>query len=192
MFNTAIVSLALLFSTPAFSATSSEFRGYFSVNQILRERLFLPGTEFELGRYVAQSYSTLGGSLLDLLGTYKSSGGKFNNGIPNALNMLLWHVLLSGLSADVGKICTREPTLDFTPTFVNSVLPLCNWPNGIARGEAVLLNFWLTVMSYDAPLTEYGEWKAFLADPEASFQGAEAVEWITLSVLNNRYLLLKQ
>ena len=193
-------SLILLFVFSVFVAeaaappSSAEFRGYTATNRTLSERLIERGHAFQGGVYLGEQYNPMTLNLLDLVGTYKSgsAGERFKNGVPNSLNMLLWHLMLSGLSGDVSKICSGENAREFRIDFQERVRALCSWPAGASRADAVLFDYWLATMGYDAPLTEYQVWKEFALGPAmADFQGAEAVEWLTLSILNNPYFLLR-
>lgn len=177
-------------STPS----SGQYRGYVMINRILRERMFEPKSGFELGYYVGQSYRAQGSNLLDLLGTYKSASAsdKFRNGEPNAINLVIWHLVFAGIAKDIAQTCTGARPLDFTDEFVSRVRALCAWPERTSQSDAILLDFWLGIMSYDAPLSEFYEWKAFAHSPEmAALKGPMAVEMLAMSVLNNPYFLLR-
>jgi hypothetical protein len=194
----ALISIiAVVVSLSASVASASivgEFRGYVAVNRALNDRIMKDGSYLELGYYVGQSYDMTAMNLLDLLGTFKagSAGARFRNGSPNSLNMLLWHLLLSGLSRDFAKTCAGDTSLALSAEFAARLAPLCAWPQASAMTDAVLLDFWLGLIAYDAPLTEFYEWKRFVTSGAMSgFKGAEAVEWISLSVLNNPYFLLR-
>ena len=198
MLKCTIVLSLILFSFSGATSTNvgvSEFRGYIATNRLLRERLFMPGSSFELGTYIGQEYDPLAGNLLDLLGTYKTGFGvgSFRNGKPNALNMLLWHMLFSDLAKDVSKVCKGGNPIKFNPTFIEKVTPLCHWPNGSALSSTTLYTFWESLMGVEAPLSEFDVWEKFVSSPEmTSIRGEDAVEWLTLSVLNNPYFLLRQ
>ena len=190
----AFVFLILACEVSYAASGAAEYRGYVSVNRILRERFMLPGSSFELGSYVGQEYDPVSGNLLDLLGTYKTGFGvgHFRNGKPNSLNMLLWHLLLSEFAKDVAKICTGQNTLKFNAQFLDSVQGLCQWPSGNAMNSERLHIFWDRIIKHEAPETEYPLWEKFVTSNQMMhFQKGEAVEWITLSVLMNPYFLLK-
>lgn len=175
------------------SAGMSEYRGYVTVNRLLLERLFNPGVDFELGRSIGESYDPNTTNLLDLLGTYKTGFGstEFRNGRPNSLNILIWHLLLSEFSKDIGRICLGKNALTFNAEFVTSVSTICRWPDG-PRTEEDLFKFWTLIMDHDAPLSEFTQWETFaMSDEMSQFRGAEAVEWLALSALNNPYFLLR-
>lgn len=172
----------------------AEFRGYVRTNTILRERLFKPGSNFELGAYVGQQYAGYGTNLLDLLGTQKNgfAGGRFRNGIPNSLNMLIWHMLFTRLAGDVAKLCEGKNDLEFNDRLLGSVRPFCGYPEGRSDWEESLFQLWMTIMAFDAPLSEFQAWRVFWVSPEArGLKGEEAVEWMILSILNNPYFLLR-
>ncbi len=176
------------------SVVPGELRGYVAINRAVNERLIKDGSYLELGTYVGQNYDMMSMNLLDLLGTYKagSAGARFRNGTPNSLNMLLWHLLLSGLARDLAKVCAGDASLPLSAEFTARLSPLCAWPQESAMTDAALLDFWLGLMAYDAPLTEFYEWKRFVTSGAMSgFRGAEAVEWLSLSILNNPHFLLR-
>lgn len=192
--------ICFLFLAFPFSATqaagpgSAEFRGYMKVNDLVRERLLQSGADFELSQYLGQSYDPFGTNLLDLLGTHKSgfAGGRFRNGTPNSLNMLIWHMLFSKLATDVALLCTGEAALPFSSGFINAAVPFCEFPHRTADWDDQLFKLWLTVMNFDAPLSEYQEWRKFWVGPGAAgLRGPEALEWMVLSIVNNPYFLLR-
>ncbi len=193
----ALVSLFLDFRFSAAQAAgpgAAEFRGYMKVNDLVRERLLERGSDFELSQYLGQSYDPFGTNLLDLLGTHKSgfAGGRFRNGTPNSLNMLIWHMLFSKLATDVSLLCTGEAVLPFSVGFRKAAAPFCEFPFRMANWDDQLFTLWLTVMNFDAPLTEYQEWRKFWISPQASaLRGPEALEWMVLSIVNNPYFLLR-
>jgi hypothetical protein len=187
------IGLALLAGCLSVTATAAEFRGYVRINQTISDRLLEPGQSLELGQYVGQDYEYLYPNLLDLLGSYKgiTTSEDFRNGTPNALSMLLWHMLFSGLARDVSAICGGEMPKPFAPHFVAHVKPLCDWPADSARATPVLYEVWMDLMGYDAPTSEFEEWRRFMqSEAMLTYQGAEAVEWVVLSTLTNPYFLL--
>lgn len=192
-----MLSFVLLLTLPvpaqATAAGAAEFRGYMAANQLLRERVFEEGSEFQLGQYVGQSYHPMQTNLLDLLGTYKTGfGGGFRNGKPNALNMLLWHLLLSEFSNDVAKACKGNSELDLNDAFLARLKGLCESTTGLRASQDVLFDYWLALMGHDAPVSEFREWERFVSTaPMSDLRGAEAVEQATLSILNSSYFLLK-
>jgi hypothetical protein len=188
--------LVLVFACVFSVRAAEEFRGYSSVNQLLQERLMRPGSVFELGQFLGQRYSEGESNLLDLMGTYKSGlwgSPGFKNGQPNALNMLLWHLVLSGLSQDMGRVCADEQKVEYSDEWLEVLKNICAAPQGHALGGDQLLQFWLAAMGYDAPRSEFEQWQAFVNAPElVSLPRPEAVEWMSLALLNNPYFLLRR
>jgi hypothetical protein len=173
-------------------AGQTRFRGYSEVNQIVRERLFEPGSSFQLGRYLEESYSDRDANLLDLLGTYKGDdlGSKFKNGSPNSANMLIWHFLMASLARDVSRQCGWGGELDLRRDFRKAVENACEWPSPAARSPEALESFWTLVMGYDAPRSEFLTWKEFIQDGEFA-SSEEAVFTMMLTITSNPHFLLK-
>ena len=194
---TILYSLFLVFpfsTAMAAGPGAAEFRGYVKVNDLVRERLLESGSNFELSLYLGQNYDPFGTNLLDLLGTHKSgfAGGRFRNGTPNSLNMLIWHMLFSKLATDVSLLCTGEAALPFSVGFKNAAEPFCEFPYRATNWDDQLFTLWLTVMNFNAPLSEYEEWRKFWLSPSAAnLRGPEALEWMVLSIVNNPYFLLR-
>jgi len=186
-----ILAVALVWGSSALPGPA-RFRGYSEINQVLRQRLFVPATRFQLGQYLEESYSDLGSNLLDLLGTYKGDdlGSEFKNGSPNSANMLLWHFLMASLARDVSKECGRGTALDLREDFRAAVLNACKWPAPAARSSEALENFWTLVMGYDAPRSEFLTWKEFIQANE--FASSEAAVFnMLLTITSNPHFLLR-
>ena len=109
--------------------------------------------------------------------------------MPNALNMTIWHVALSGFAKAVGQSCTT-PRLAFHPRFIATLHKLCAWPAAEARDESVLLEFWTSVMGYNASEDEYVAWRDFFLREYASQPAAEAIAAMTFAITMNPSFLL--
>src|SRR6185437_16949201 len=100
---------------------------------------------------------------MQLLGSYDDNSGNdaFRNGDPNALNMLLWQMLLQLTTSDIASHCKKEEKLPYSAFFQSVIDPLCDWPSPAAKTEDHLRNFWLALMGYDAPEEEFLAWEKF-------------------------------
>lgn len=178
----------IIFENPA-QALPTEFRGHYAVQMGLHERVFQTPNRFNLMTYLGS------GELLNLLGTYNvgpAGHSRFQNGIPNSTNMLLWHIAMSGLAKEISRICTNTSGLDFKPEFLVTLRSVCLWPAPEAKSEALLLDFWFYLMGYEALESEYEAWRDFfLLGPYAQGDGSETVSAMALSIFMNPYFLLK-
>ncbi len=177
----------------------AEFKGYVEINQILNLRFFGGENKFELGEVINEKYndssSTIfGGSLLALLGGYQISGygTQFRNGVPNGLNMLLWYLLLHHFSQKVSDVCNNAtPALPLSDYLKSTLQPFCHWPWNKDNPEA-LTEYWLLVMSFDAPLEEMSGWQDFARRESLKSQSSSDVIFqLTMAILYNPYFLLK-
>lgn len=176
------------------SSQASEFRGYVETNQLIRERLIDSDSRFEIGSLISERYNDFGTSILDLLGTYKSSGVSlgFKNGQPNSANMLVWKMILSEFSNQIGGLCYGADAHIFNDAFKKIVVPICDWSKDSARSEDNLKALWLAIMDYDAPEEEYQIWRDFfLKDEWRAAQPSDVVSAMTASILMSPYFLLR-
>jgi hypothetical protein len=67
---------------------------------------------------------------------------------------------------------------------------LCTWPAAEAKSDAGLLDFWLAVMGYNAPESEYAAWRDFFRSAYADRPAAETVSAMTFAITMNPYFLL--
>ena len=67
---------------------------------------------------------------------------------------------------------------------------LCAWPAESAKSDAVLQEFWLSVMGYNAPEAEYAAWRDFFRQSYGQRAAAETVAAMTLAITMNPYFLL--
>jgi hypothetical protein len=182
-----------------------EYRGYVEINQTLRTRLLESGTAsywFSLGRYIGENSDRFDG-LPVLLGGFsgEATNNDFRNGNPNAMNMLLWQIALSGLAGDVAGSCgTNNNPLKlgfaykYNDQFAARLKKLCAWPAVEAKTEDNLLKLWLSVMSFDAPKQEYEAWRDFFlasSSPFANSPSKDAVKAMMRAMLLSPYFLLE-
>ena len=186
-----ILILSFLSILPAFG----EYRGYEAVNTILAERLISPDSPFGLAVYLGEPIQRIDNSLRDLLGTYNGSvlGSKFRNGKANPVSILLWYTAFEGLARDIVSRCEGEAksSQKFSERFVQSLMPLCNWPSGDSKSDSTLFAFWVSLMDFDAPEEEFLAWKAYFTSSESSLY-KEVISAMVISIFMNPHFLLKK
>lgn len=199
------IALALFSGSAAFGAalenSPAPFRGYTEINRDLRDALMQPDSSWHLGRYLSDERGEprRSGGLLALLGTYAGTdlGGGFQNAQPGGMNMLLWYVAFSGLSLDVGALCSATPPekpLPWNEEFKTLVVSLCEWPRaGLADDGSKLLDFWLWLVGFDVPMEEFDAWKEFVLQPELQQSSAKnALAAMVVAALYNPHYLLRK
>lgn len=175
----------------------SEYKGYQDINKILKVRAFVPGADpFELYRYLGAA----GVSLSALLGQWNGFGvqSSFLNGKPNTINLILWHLALSGFAQDLARVCpdaTEKPTFktdSLNPLLLKSLQTLCSWPDASAKNADNLMALWMSLMGFDAPYEEFLAWQEFLHSPEmGQTPAAQALPDAITAIFLNPHFLLK-
>jgi hypothetical protein len=181
-----IALLGLCVLPLAAAAQSSQFKGWPAVTRELSTRLAPPGQELPLDQFLPAD------GLNELLGTWDRFGDEhsFTNGTPNAVNMVIWRVALSGFARSVADSC-ETPRLSFQARFLATLRRLCTWPNAEAKAESVMLDFWFGVMGYNAPESEYRAWREFFLTSSYRDRPAhETIDAMTLAITMNPYFLL--
>ena len=180
----ALVALALL-PTDHAMAQSSQFKGWAAISKELSTRIAPKDQPLDLDEFLPSE------SMDDLLGTWTTFGSehRFRNGVPNALNMTIWHVALSGFAKAVGQSCTT-PRLAFHPRFIATLHKVCVWPAAESREEHVLLEFWTSVMGYNASEDEYAAWRDFFLREYAKQPAGETIAAMTFAITMNPSFLL--
>ena len=184
-----VASLALAASLVASmepaSAQTSRFKGWAAISKELSTRIAPRDAPLDLDRFLPAE------DMEDLLGTWSTFGTEhnFKNGLPNPVNVAIWHVALSGFAQSVAGSCDKAQ-LQFHPRFSAILAKLCTWPAAEARSEAVLLDYWWSIMGHNAPEEEFVAWRDFIT---GTYQGRPAHETIadmTLAIAMNPYFLL--
>jgi hypothetical protein len=183
----AMLALAALALLPAerTSAQSSQFKGWAAISKELSVRIAPKDEPLDLDEFLPSE------SMDDLLGTWTTFGSehRFRNGVPNALNMTIWHVALSGFAKAVGQSCIT-PRLAFHPRFIATLHKLCAWPAPESRDEHVLLAFWTSIMGYNASEDEYAAWRDFFLREYAKQPASETIAAMTFAITMNPSFLL--
>lgn len=186
-----ILALVLLLGLAAGAAraevTSSQFKGLAAASRELSGRIAAKDAPFELASFLPAK------DLDALLGSWANFGSEhsFRNGVPNSLNMVIWHATLSRFAAAIGDSCAG-PRLAFHPRFQATLRKVCAWPAEEARSDAVLEEFWLALMGYGAPEAEFAAWRDFFRAAYVGKPAAETVAAMTLAITMNPHFLLHQ
>lgn len=179
------LAFALCVATQVGNAQTSQFKGWYVVTNELSTRIAPKGAPLDLDRFLP------GEDMEDLLGTWFRFGGEhvYQNGLPNSVNMVIWHVSLSRFSKSMAASC-KFPEFAFHPHFLATLKKLCAWPAPEARSEQVLLDFWLSVMGYNAPEDEFLAWRDFFLHSYRNRPANETVDAMTLAITMNPHFLL--
>ncbi len=194
--------LILLLAPGSASAQPALYRGFSAIERLLAERILMEGSEFsfqksylKLESPIPEAPSPDTFSLISLLGAYDpfSGNNQFQNGVPNAINMMLWQLLLQLTADDVGNYCRGAGRLPLHPFFKAILDPICRWPAAEAKTDGNLRNFWLSVMGYDAPEEEFLAWERFALTSRLSEKPAvEAVSQLFFLITYNPHFLLRK
>jgi hypothetical protein len=184
----AAAAITLIFSTISTTqskAQNAQFKGWAAISRELSTRLAAPGASLDLHKFVPAD------DLDELLGTWNRFGDEhtLQNGSPNSVSMVIWRVALSGFAKSVAGSC-GQPRLSFHERFLTTLRKLCRWPAPEAKSDAVLQEFWFSVMGYNAPQSEYTAWREFFLASYASRPAAETIDAMTLAITMNPYFLL--
>ena len=199
----------LLFVTLLISGVSAQasqlgdYRGYFAVQRTVAERGFLPYQAPELAAYVVPSGTpVMPGvipSVVDLLGIYGGNlNADFKNGTPNVVSVLVYHVMFSGFSKDLGSLCDSASPDPFklragrNPSLTAALESICAWPAESARTEDTLFSYWTLWMGFDAPQEEFEAWQDFVLKTYSNSSAVETVNAISLAIFLNPHFLLRK
>ena len=186
-----LLAIALLFVLAAGAARaevlSSQFKGLAAASRELSSRIAPKDAPIELGNFLPAE------DLDGLLGSWANFGSEhnFRNGVPNSLNMVIWHATLSRFAAAMGDSCAN-PRLAFHPRFRATLQKVCTWPAEGAQADATLQEFWLALMGYAAPEAEFAAWRDFFRAAYVGKPAAETVAAMTLAIAMNPHFLLHQ
>lgn len=186
-----LLALALVLGLGAGGAraevTSSQFKGLAAASRELSSRIAAEGAPIELDSFLPAK------DLDSLLGSWANFGSEhsFRNGVPNSLNMVIWHATLSRFAAAVGDSCAG-PRLSFHPRFRATLRRVCAWPADEAKSDDALLAFWLALMGHGAPEAEFAAWRDFFRASYSGKPAAETVAAMTLAITMNPHFLLHQ
>ena len=177
--------VAIVLATLQVRAESSQFKGLEAISRELSTRIAPKDKPLDLDQFLPSA------SMDELLGTWSTFGAEhdFRNGVPNGLNLMIWQVTLARFAQEVGQSCTT-PRLALHPRFIATLRRLCAWPATDAKDDGVLLDFWTSLMGYDATPNEFVAWRDFFLRDYRDRPAAETVAAMTLAVaMNPRFLL---
>jgi hypothetical protein len=168
-------------------AAGSRLKGLSALSKELSARIAPEDGPIELDRFMPAD------GLDDLVGTWAAFGTehKFQNGMPNAVNMVLMRLTFSGFAQSLAKSCA-SPQMLLNDGFYDTLETLCTWPSQDAKSDAVLTAFWLALAGYNAPQEEFQVWRDFIIGTYGEKKAPEAIEAMTLALLMNPYVLLEQ
>lgn len=168
-------------------AAGARLKGLSALSKELSARIAPEDGPIELDRFMPAD------GLDDLVGTWSAFGTehKFQNGMPNAVNMVLMRLTFSGFAQSLAKSCA-SPQLLLNDRFYDTLEALCAWPAREAKSDAVLTAFWLAMAGYNAPEEEYRIWRDFILGTYGEKKAQEAIEAMTLALMMNPYVLLEQ
>ena len=181
-----LFAACIAFAAPA-GAADARLKGLSALSKELSARIAPEDGPIELDRFMPSD------GLDDLVGTWSAFGTehKFQNGMPNAVNMVLMRLTFSGFAQSLAKSCA-SPHLLLNEHFYDTLEALCTWPSQEAKSDTVLTAFWLAMAGYNAPEEEYRIWRDFIRATYGEKKAPEAIEAMTLALLMNPYVLLEQ
>ena len=181
-----LFAACLVFAAPA-GAAGGRLKGLSALSKELSARIAPEDGPIELDRFMPAD------GLDDLVGTWSTFGTehKVQNGMPNAVNMVLMRLTFSGFAQSLAKSCA-SPRLLLNEQFYDTLETLCTWPSQEAKSDAVLTAFWLALAGYNAPQEEFQIWRDFIIGTYGEKKAPEAIEAMTLALLMNPYVLLEQ
>ena len=167
------------------AAQTSRFKGWAAISKELSTRIAPKGETLDLDRFLPAA------DMEDLLGSWSTFGSEhaFQNGLPNSVSIAIWHATLSNFAKSIGASCS-QPQLEFHPKFAQILQTLCTWPAAGARTDALLMDYWLSIMGYNAPEAEYVAWRDYFLASYKDRPAAETVTAMTLAITMNPYFLL--
>ncbi len=165
----------------------ANFKGDYVIGKTLEERLMPDGKTFNFDQYTSDP------GLSYLLGVWDDFGTQhvFRNGLPNPVNTLVWYTSLSSLADDLAANCGPAPKIVSNAEFAKALSAICQWPAATAKTDSAMLGFWIALMGYDAPESEYDAWKSFfLTSSYQNRPAPETVKAMTQAILLNPYFLI--
>jgi hypothetical protein len=165
---------------------AARIKGLSAISQELSARIAAPDDPIDLTDFMP------GEGLETLTGTWQPQGSEhsFQNGEPNAVNMVLIRVTFSRFAQNLAGSC-QSAHFALNDDFYDALEALCAWPSPEARSEEVMQDFWLYLMGYNAAEPEYVAWRDFILREYGSRPARESIEAMTLSLMLNPYFLLQ-
>lgn len=181
-----IITALISFSALTSGAQAARMKGLSVISQELSSRIATPDMPIDLTDFMpGEGLETLAGSWLPQ-GTEYS----FQNGDPNAVNMVLIRLTFFRFAQSLAKSC-ETAHFPLNDNFYDTLEALCAWPSPEAQKDGVMQDFWLYLMGYDAAETEYTAWRDFIRRDYGGKPARESIEAMTLSLMLNPYFLLQ-
>ncbi len=170
------------------------FKDWRIVEQSMRARLVQPNSSFRLLTFLGD-YNPDG--LASLLGGFAGNSGETRqqNAIPNAVNSMLWQVIMNGASASLAQAACRTTGTELSAGFRPIATQICNWRTREDRNPAALEELWLAIVRYDLPEAEFQAFLSLVLQPDsplATLHGEELLRELLLSVFSHPHFLLHQ
>jgi hypothetical protein len=168
-------------------AAPAQFKGMIVLSKELSARIAPPEAPIDLDRFMPAD------GLDDLTGSWSAFGTEhtFENGQPNAVNMVLLRLAFSRFAASLAASCV-SPQLVLNEPFFDIMDALCSWPSAEAMSEEIMMDYWLAMMGYNAPKAEYTVWRDFIRQTYRGKDARATIEAMTLAIMLNPYFLLQR
>ena len=175
----------LLFAGPQ----SGQYRGYVAVQDEIRRNFFRSGSDFSLANLIGQRNPD--GSLMLLIGAYESNGGRYINGNPNALSMVVWNMLAQSMSLALSQECGGGGRFSakLNARAKERIYDVCQWADGKELSEEQAIEVWRLVVGFSAPKHEFENWKTYLGSLQ-KMDRAESTKNLWMSLLLHPYFLM--
>lgn len=174
---------------------SSEFYGYTRIDQKIHERILKKYSVYELGRVFDESFDEKRFGIIDLMGVYHSPGvqfkSKFHHAHPTGISSMLWIVSLNAFAADLAKTCGSKGPLktELRKEFSMVLTKFCSGQLNPDTVDLALESLWQSVMAFDAPFSEYSEFKIYFRSQILAKNAT--LQDVLLAMFLNPYFLLK-
>ncbi len=170
------------------------FKDWRIVEQTMRARLIRPNGTFRLLTFLGDSNPD---GLASLLGGFAGNTGstRQENAMPNAVNSMLWQVIMNGASASLAQAACRTTGTELSASFRQFAIQVCSWRTMEQRDPAVLQDLWLVIAGYDLPEAEFQSFLSLVLQPNsplAALHGEELLRELLLSVFSHPNFLLHQ
>ncbi len=173
---------------PIDPSAAAGFRGYAAVEDDLRAKFLAPDSAFELHAYLGEA----GEELSRLTGRPDGFGVTFDvrNKRPNAMNVIVWRMMLEGFARDLAATCSQQSTLELNDQAAQVAGALCSWPQ---VSDAALGDAWTLVVGRAAPTTSRDAFIRFARTADLQSRRADdALTQVWLATLLHPAFLLEQ
>lgn len=179
---TVLISISALIS----GAHAARMKGLSAISQELSSRIATPDMPIDLADFMpGEGLETLAGAWLP-----QGTEFSFQNGEPNAVNMVLIRLTFFRFAQSLAKSC-ESAQFPLNDNFYDTLEALCAWPSPEARNDKIMQDFWLYLMGYNAGEAEYVAWRDFIRRDYGGKPARESIEAMTLSLMLNPYFLLQ-